>query len=86
MTDEHDRRKGDVEFARFMGEIEQWKKESIDWRVKTDEKLTEIIGFMEEVRTPRRIIIWTVRAVIVGALGSIATAVTAFIKGHLLIK
>lgn len=84
MTD--DRRKEDKHFAEFMGEITQWKEDSIAWRNATDKTLIEIRDFMEEVRTPRRIIIWTVRAVIVGALGSIATAIAAFIKGHILLK
>lgn len=80
---QYNRRKDDLAFAKFMGEIEQWKKETIAWRSEADAKLTQVLGFMEEIRTPRKIIIWTVRAIIIASLGSIATGVVAFVKGHI---
>jgi hypothetical protein len=83
---EHDRRKEDRQFAHFMGEIEEWKATSIEWREKTDRELKAIADFMEEVRTPRKIIIWTVRAILVSALTGIAASLVAFVKGHIHIQ
>lgn len=80
------RRKEDLQFAKFMGEIDQWKKDSNSWREQTDKTLKEIRGFMDEVRTPRKIIIWTIRAFFVSAIGSLIAALTAFVKGHITIK
>lgn len=81
-TEDEFRRKDDVALGKFIGEIEQWKEESLKWREETDGKLKEIIDFMQEVRTPRKIILWTVRAFFVALVGGLITTVTAWIKGH----
>lgn len=93
----YDRRKDDERFAEFMGEFRQWKVESNEWRDQTDEtlkgihaifekltpeKIDEMVEFMESVRTPRKFIVWTIRAIVVAAIGSIGAAVVGFVKGH----
>lgn len=77
------RRKADIEIGQFIGEIDQWKKESVEWRQKTDEKLREIHDFMQEIRTPRKIIVWAVRAFFIAAIGGFATACVSYLKGHI---
>ena len=80
------RRKVDIEVGKFIGEIDQWKEESILWRRQTDEKLKEIHDFMQEIRTPRKIIVWAVRAFFIAAIGGFATACVSYIKGHIQIN
>lgn len=80
------RREDDRRIAEFVGEIRQWKEESIKWRIETDTKLQEIHNFMEDIRTPRKIIVWGLRAVLVAAAGSVVAAITGFIKGHIKIN
>lgn len=79
----YDRRKEDQNFSQFIGEMEEWKEQSIQWRKETDKTLKEIVDFMEEVRTPRKIIIWTIRAVIIAAIGSISASLVGFVKSHI---
>lgn len=80
--DDNHRRKEDPVLGAFIGEIRAWKDESIEWRKKVDTQLASIAEFMEEVRTPRRIIIWAVRAFFVSTITGIGAALVAFVKGH----
>lgn len=84
--DLHDRRKEDQNFSEFIGEMRQWKITSEEWRKDVDGKLEEVVGFMSEIRTPRKLVIWTVRAFAVAAVGVVATGVVAWLKGHIRIN
>lgn len=79
---EHDRRKDDERFAEFMGEFRQWKIESSAWRDSTDKKIKEVAEFMDEMRAPRKLIVYTIRAIGITAVGAVATAFVGFVKNH----
>lgn len=66
-----------------MGEFRQWKQESVEWRGKAETTLKEISEFLDQVRTPRKFIVWSIRIFVIAAIGSIATSVIGFVKAHL---
>lgn len=77
------RRKGDQSLGEFIGEMREWKQTSEEWRAKTDITLAEVSEFMSEIRAPRKLIVWSIRAVVIAALGGIGTGLVAWIKGHI---
>lgn len=78
----HNRRREDQEFAAFMGEMREWKETSEKWRPEVDRQLKEVTQFMDELRTPRKLVVWTIRAFTIAAIGGFVKGISIWIKSH----
>ena len=78
-----DGRKSDILIGQLLGEFKEFKEGSFNWREKTDQRLILIESFINEIREPKRAILWTMRAIVIAAIGSLVVNAIAFIKDHL---
>lgn len=83
------RRKSDVvmgeligEFRQFMKDYDKNNEEAVKWRNSIENRFKPIESFLDELKTPHKIVVWTVRAVALASIGGIVTYVIGFFKNH----
>jgi len=89
LSQEDSRRRNDVlvgeligKFDQFMKEYERDIEESNNRRVNIENRLSAIESFLEEIKSPHKVIVWLIRIISIAAIGVLVTGLFNYFNSH----